>query len=459
MTMGLQIKVHEQILQAVINHIVANTDLSDITDVSEFKTELAAVCRQLDEAYFQLSLLPDLFNLDKCFGDDLDRRALEIQPVAISRRLAKKTTGTVVFGRSGSVGEVSIPAGTKVKTTTGVEFVTTADGVILNGQTASAEVPIIAVLSGTSGNVEEESIIRFGSKPSGVETVINPGTFTNGRDKESDPEFRARIKEYLANLSGSTLRALAFFAKQVELPSGQRVVYAKAVEDAIERGEVYLYIDDGSGTAESFDTNAENLCEGLAGPPTDSAVGGEVRLFTDVKPLVPNMPLTVISDDRGTLTNGAEFTVNEANGQFNFDPPLATGEQVTADYTYFTGLIAEVQKVIDGDENDETNYPGIRAGGTRVTVLAPTVLQQVIDISLTIADGFDTTATRNAVKAAVTAYVNGQGISGDILRNDLIERIMGVDGVYNCTLNTPAADVLLLDDQLPRVTASNVTVT
>jgi uncharacterized phage protein gp47/JayE len=238
--MGLQLKTHEQILQTMINGVVSRTDLSDIVDTSAFKHLLAAFARELDESYFQIGLIPDLFDLDKCVGDDLDRRAAQVQPAAISRRLAAKATGSVVFSRAGTVGTVNIPSGTKVKTSSGIEFVTTAAGSINNTFSSSSAVPIIAVVAGASGNVSLSTIIKFASKPAGVDSVSNLATLTNGRDKETDDELRGRIKDYLATLSRATVLAIEFYAKQVVISSGQRVVFAKVVEDEVLRGEVTL---------------------------------------------------------------------------------------------------------------------------------------------------------------------------------------------------------------------------
>jgi uncharacterized phage protein gp47/JayE len=458
--MGLQLKTHEQILQTMINGVVSRTDLSDIVDTSAFKHLLAAFARELDESYFQIGLIPDLFDLDKCVGDDLDRRAAQVQPAAISRRLAAKATGSVIFSRAGTVGTVNIPSGTKMKTSSGIEFVTSAAGAINNTFSASSSVPVIAVVAGAAGNVSLSTIIKFASKPAGVDSVSNPAALTNGRDKESDDELRGRIKDYLATLSKATVLAIEFYAKQVVISSGQRVVFAKVVEDETLRGEVTLYVDDGAGTAETTAAVVgENLCLGLAGPPADSAVGGESRLFADHKPLKAAASVTVSSSTRGALTLSTHYTFNHANGQFDFNPVLTAGEIITVSYTYFTGLIAEVQKVIDGDLNDPSTYPGVRAAGVRVTVLTPQILQLAVAASLTVAEGFVVSDVRAAVQSAISTYINGLGISGDVIRNEIIERIMAVAGVINCTLSTPTTDLVLLDDQLPRITTSNITVT
>jgi uncharacterized phage protein gp47/JayE len=457
------LKRYEQILQNAINIVVARSPLSDLTDASSVKHVLAAFSRELDEAYYQLGLIPERWSLDTAVGDDLDARAEEVQPAVITRFQAAKATGQVVFSRAGTSGIVSIPSGTSVKTSSGISYVTTAAGTIPNLSTTSGNVPAIAVLEGADGNVAPSTIIKFGAKPTGVDTVTNPGSFSNGADKETDDAFRARIKAFIRSLSRSTPQALEFIAGQVKLTTGQRVVFAHVFEDPINRGEVTLYIDDGAGTAESVVViTGENVTEGLSGPGGDSAVGGEEFLTLNNKPVKIAAPYTLTSPANApyfagrSLVQDVDFILDDATGSIYFTPPLSSGEQIFADYTAFTGLIEEVQKVVDGDPADRVNYPGWRAAGVRVHVATPQILQQVVEASIVMLEGYSQTSVSAALSATLSDYINSLGISGDVIRNEVIDRIMSTPGVYNCALLQPAADVIILDDQLPRITSGNI---
>ena len=445
-----QLKRYEQILQGMINALVARSDLSDVSDSSVAKHLLAAPAREIDEFYYQLALVPDRFSIDTAVGDDLDARAAEIQPATLFRRLAAKATGQVTFSRSGTTGTVTIPIGTIVKTADGVEYVTTTVGTINNGFSSSNSVSAIAVEAGAAGNVSPGVIVKFDAKPAGVDSVTNAASFTNGADKESDDEFRARLKAYIRTLARCTPEALEFIAGSVQLDSGKRVVFAHCFEDPIDRGEVIVYVDDGSGTAEEVEVvSGESVIAG--------AVGGEEFLTLDNKPVKRAAGFTITSSTRGVLVEGTDYTLDEASAQLYFDPALTAGEDIEADYTAFTGLIAEVQKVIDGDPADRGNYPGWRAAGVRVRVLTPQILQQVVEAGITFEEGYATQDVLDEVEAAISDYINNLGISGDVIRHELIRVIMSVAGVYNCSLTSPASDVILLDDQLPRITAGNIT--
>lgn len=461
-----QTKRYEQILAQMLAGVVTRTDLSDISDSSVVKHVLAAAARQDDEQYYQMTLIPQLFSIDTATGDDLDERANEIQPGIIFRTGAVKSSGNLTFSRAGVTGTITISTGTRCKTAGGVIVVTTADGSITHGNNDSGLIPAIAEVAGAAGNVTANSIVKFVSKPAGVDSVTNASAFAYGADEESDDSFRNRLKDYIASLARSTIQALESGVLGAQDPdTGATILFSKAVEDSINRGYVTVYVDDGTGSAESTEVvTSELITEGLGGGGGDAAVGGEVTLNLIYGAIKDTVAPVITSSTRGVLTGGFTYDaayhywINYASGQIDFNPALAAGEEIDGDYTRYTGLIALAQKIIDGDPNDRTTYPGIRAGGVLVQAKTPQVLVQNINIGLAISEGYDNTEVRVAVTDIVKAYVNALGISGDVLRAMLIQRTMSVAGVYNCILNIPVTDIILLDDQMARTTDSNITV-
>ena len=343
---------------------------------------------------------------------------------------------------------------------------TTAADSILAGNTDSGLIPAIAEEAGANGNVATGTIVKFASKPSGVNSVTNPSAFSYGTDKESDDSFRNRLKNFIASLPRSTVQALESGVLGAQDPNtGATILFSKAVEDAVNRGYVIVYVDDGTGSAESTEAiSGEKVTEGLGGGGGDAAVGGEEVLWLNYGAIKDSIPAVITSSTRGVLTGGFEFDsgydywINPASGQINFDPALTNGEEIDAGYTRYTGLIALAQRIIDGDPNDRATYPGIRAAGVLVQAKTPQVLVQNINVAVTISEGYDNNEVKTGVKEVIKEYVNALGISGDVLRATLIRRIMGVSGVYNCVVNTPAVDVILLDDQMARTTDPNIVV-
>lgn len=464
-------KRYEQILTEMIAKVVTRTKLSDVSDAAVIKNALAAAASSDDEQYYNMYLLLKLFSIESAKGDDLDERAKDIQPGELTRNPARKATGTVVFSRSVVSGTVVVPSNTKVKTSSGVEFITTAsatitptDPPVLPGHSIgqdSSPVPIVAVLVGKDGNVSEETIVKFTNKPAGVNSVINTAATLYGDDKESDDSFKARLRQYVLSLARSTVSAIEFAVLGAEDPdTGSTIMYAKAVEDPVNRGYVTLYIDDGTGYAMSSElVSGEVVTNGLAGPPANTAVGGETYLFLDYKAIDDNAPIMITSSVNGVLVSGTDYYLNPATGQIYFTTALVTGEQITADYTRFTGLIELAQKIIEGDPSDRANYPGYRGAGILVRVTTPQVLIQNIEGSLVVSEGYESSDVIAAVETASLKYVNTLGISGDVVRTEVITAIQNVEGVYDVALTTPATNTVILDDQLARSTTSNVSIT
>ncbi len=212
-------------------------------------------------------------------------------------------------------------------------------------------------------------------------------------------------------------------------------------------------------TVSSVDTGADRVTQGLAGPPADSAVGGEVTLFFDNPAIKTTTSVTVVSSTRGVLVENTDFTLNPASGQLQFTPALVAAEVIFAEYTHFTGLIALAQKIVDGDPTDRTNFPGLRAAGVLVRVLTPTVLIQTVTASLVVSEDSTLVDAIAEVENAVLTYINGLGISGDVVRNELISRIQRLASITDLILTEPANNIVLLDDQLARTTLANVTIT
>ena len=536
-----QLQKFEQIMARAVSRTVSRTDLSDVTDSSGFKHFLAAFSREIDEAYYQMDRLKDLFDLDKASGIDLDERAKNIQPATLTRTLSRAAAGGVIFTRATTIGTITIASGTVVKTASGILFQTTVQTQILAGGTDSVLTGIAASERGVSGNVDPGTIVKFGSTIPGVDSVTNPAATLQGRDEEGDDAFRSRIKEFIKSLARSTVDALEFVALGVVDDSGKEVIFSHLFEDPLDAGKGILYIDDGFGTAEetlvsspdgdisdisasaggeqtitdngeglfltsmigrdfviagalaanngthiildvptantvvidngtgtaetpgsaTWDVGPEIVTRGLAGPPPGSAVGGEEFLLLDNKPVKTEaLPaLTVTSSTRGALVLNTDVYLNPSAGRLYFTPALAAAEVITAEYTYFSGLISAVQKVVDGDENDRDNFPGYRAGGINIRVLTPDVVVVAVEATLIFEEGVDASGVIASAETVVSEYINNLGISKDVVRNELIEQIMGVVGVHDLTLVLPASNVPILDDEIPRSLAANISIT
>lgn len=456
-------ETREQILQRMVNRVVARTVLNDLTQTSGIFEMLAAVARAVERfQQGQIDMLDDT-DLDKAVGDDL----VEIGKLYNLTKEGEITaTGTVVFSRTGTVGAVTIAIGEQVKVpaaTAGQDLIytTTAVGTILNGNQDSAPVAIVAALPGVDYNVNPDAITEFVTKPSGVDSVTNTVAVTNGRDVETDDNFRKRIKNKIESLSRSTILGLEGAADGAnDSVSGKTVQWVGVFEDEFwqlvtpNEPQVSVYIDDGNGTAES--TTA------VVGGAVTVASGGEMDIYLPNKPVKFTAAYALYINAILVPTSSYYFNPQASHFKLTtaaYPNGLTVGDVVTADYTYYTGLIQLVQKIIDGDPADRTNYPGYRAAGVRVAVLAPSIQNQIVTANITVLQGFDQSTVITAVEAIIQTYINNLGIGEDVIRSELIEQIMSVNGVYNVQLTLPTADVVIGDKQISRTSTSFVTVT
>jgi len=465
----LQIRNQEQILQRMATRLVARTELTDLTDSSVLKQILAAVARECDDIYYGFTRLRDLFDLRKAVRDDLDARAKEIQPGTLTRYGARKAIGRVVFSRASNTGSTLVVAArTTVKssdgqafTTTEVAYITATSAQQITGHGVgrdSNQVLAVAQTAGADGNVGAGAVVAFQAKPVGLAEVTNVTSFTQGRDREPDDEFRARIIDFIASLPRGTIEALESAVRGVEDDNGKRVVFAHVYEDPTQLGNVTLYVDDGAGTAAEI--GSQIIDELVLSP----ALGGEEFMYLDYAPisLSSGFTLKLTRGSTYVLTSGVDYFLNPASGQLFVPMPtysgIQTGDVIKATYYPYENLIPVAQKVIDGDPDDRLNYPGYRAAGVRVVVAAPDVVTISVQATISVSSGFDLSNAALDATTAVLDYINNLGISGDVIRHEIIERIMDVDGVYDVNLISPTANIVINDDQVARSSTSAVSV-
>ena len=104
-----------------------------------------------------------------------------------------------------------------------------------------------------------------------------------------------------------------------------------------------------------------------------------------------------------------------------------------------------------------SRFHSIREIAVDVDVLAPT--RKVVDVAvkLTAAEGEDFAAVRGQVESALTNWFTGERLGRPVLRAELTALVFSVDGVANCTVTLPAADVAAEISTLPVLGALTVT--
>lgn len=459
-----------QIIRDMVARVVGRSELDGLEPNGAVYHVLAAAASEDAEQYFQLARLRKLFSLDKATGSDLDARAKEIVPGIVSRIAALSASGDVTFSRQTTVGSVTVPAGTIVAAEDAsglIKFRTTTGVNILAGNLTSAPVAVVAIDRGVRGNVAAATIVRFVSRVAGVTGVTNASAFANGRDRESDDDFKARIKAFVQAMSRGTKTALESFAKNVILVDGRRVLFAKVKETAFATGVVRLYIDDGTGSIEEYDSSYIGAWDTFV----VSAAGGETNVYTTEKPIRDDGGFALEIDSGSGFVaqvRGTDYELNPALGQVELsDTSWPTGlpaaAVVRAEYRFYTGLIKETQRVVDGDESDPLRFPGVRAAGVQVLVVPPQAVPQTLIGTIAVLDGYDIDNTQTQVATVIQGYINSLNIGDDVIVSEIIERAMGVSGMHNFRIlslsgGTPE-DQVILDNQVARIASASITLT
>lgn len=134
-----------------------------------------------------------------------------------------------------------------------VEFSTTKDATLFDGEDTINGVEALADEPGKDGNVGIGKIIEFTSTPFSTASVTNEEPATGGRNTETDSELRQRIKDHVHDLGKGTQRAIISKVIGVNDLDEQKRVVSAFLREPTETGQLgLLFIDDGTGFQPSF---------------------------------------------------------------------------------------------------------------------------------------------------------------------------------------------------------------
>lgn len=150
------------------------------------------------------------------------------------------------------------------------------------------------------------------------------------------------------------------------------------------------------------------------------------------------------------LTRDVDYVINRGTGEFQLVDVggVVAGTQLVAHYTYYTNLIAQVQKVMEGDVNDPVNFPGVKAAGIFLSVEQPIIKRITVIASITAADGFTEADLAPLVQSSIESYISSLRIGQDVIVAKIIEAAL-VDGVADIRVVAPSSNVVVLESELP----------
>lgn len=319
--------------------------------------------------------------------------------------------------------------------------------------------------AGTVGNTPSNTINTWvGSPPFEAALANNPTSFSNGIERESDDDFRARIRLQTNALSSANVDAIFAALNKVNL-NGQRIVFRQFYESPDPTLPAILFIDDGQAFIPSY----ENIDTPVV--LEDVAFGGKTQYHIPMQymPLVvlPGENITRIFSNIVVELNSVQLVQGDGAGKYRVQPDsglLLLGTALNPNdhleittMWHYTGLIAEANKQIYGDRSDRTNYPGVTGIGSWIQI-TNTAIQYVTVAGTLVADG---TRLRNDILVEIQNnlldYVNSLGIAGSVSLSKLISLCM-VLGVTKITLTSPSDDIIIPDGTMARLEVGNINI-
>lgn len=189
-------------------------------------------------------------------------------------------------------GDRTVSAGQSVRTPAGgstaaITFVTTQTVVIADGEDLLINVPVICQTPGQVGNVPKGAIKDTSAAAFTGMTATNSTGIQNGRDSETDTDYRARIKATKASRELGTKTAIETFATGVDSPDESSIVTTASLIRRHLRTTI-LTIDDGSG----YEEKTEGINYEVV---VDSANGGETTFsLTYGRPVAKAFSTTIL---------------------------------------------------------------------------------------------------------------------------------------------------------------------
>jgi len=333
----------------------------------------------------------------------------------------------VVVARTDSSASLTIPAGSVFgRGDSDVTYSTTADAGLSIGE-LTKEISIVANTRGATGNAPARSIDTILDAPSALVSVTQGEALANATDAETDLALRSRATLALNSIARAQPIALEYTARTFTATDGTRATTATIYEPETRLGYVELLIDDGSGLGDHAPTRSGEAVSVTLNSVLGQLIGVEAPVVGSVR----------VRSGANVLVEGRDYDISRSRGVITLRSAagVSAGDAITVDdYSVYTGLVAELQALMNGDPSDVTS--GHRAAGIALRVIPAPVQRISLDVLIVSEAGSTLTTVKTSVENAVSAYFSALGAGAPAYRSALVSVVMGVSGVVNATILT-----------------------
>lgn len=132
----------------------------------------------------------------------------------------------------------------------------TLGGYLLIAGNYSIDVPVQAIVPGSAGNVQANSVSLITVGVPGIDFVNNATVFSNGEDAESDAALKARFAVFIATRAEATLSAVEAAITSVQQGLSYGIIENTTPSGTSEPGFFTVTVDDGTGNPPTSVLNA-----------------------------------------------------------------------------------------------------------------------------------------------------------------------------------------------------------
>ena len=438
-------RTKDEIRESIMAKLVATSPLTDVAEGGTAHTIAGVFAEELEGVEYRIKKVRDAFWMDAS-GADLDERVRDLPGGGPARLQAASAVGSALqITRDDTSGDLTIPAGSLAAREDDPQIVyqLTSDVVIPDGYATypvlEGESPahIACLTPGTVGDADVGTITLVVEMPSSVISVTNTEPVI-GRDRETDEQYRERVQRYLSSLARCLPGSLEYLALTFKSSSGARAIHARVWEDPENRGYSELVIDDGTGLGPGGK-------KGVAVGPITVPDNGTPVLWHEAPAQAAITEITVNGEAHKQTLGGVQnwVSIPERGVVYPVDGFLSPEDtwSITS-YLVWTGLVRELQAVVEQDPRDRLRSPGWRASGTRVRVVPPTPQPVVFDLNITAAYTVeDLSDLQDKIKAEIIAFLRGLGPGEPLILFQLNDKLANLTGVENILYNAPTGDV------------------
>jgi phage-related baseplate assembly protein len=319
---------------------------------------------------------------------------------------------------------------------------------------------IICKTATNIANIGEEQEILSYNATTGLITLTGPGFtahMTAGDTFILIPVTAQNVVDFIGNSAVSTMNLFA----EVSLADEGTYVQISSLTDGsdgkvnVTGGTANALVSDLTISGSGFDLWVENALwqVGMQVSVEDSDTG---PLATYIEAVTPDNPVAgtykiTLHHNVSAYTTGKDATITRTE-VLDFDTAIVQGLDA---YKYYTGLLRRVQKTVDGVESDQS-FPGIKAAGTQIEVIAPTVQKLTFEVDITLEDGISISNIIDDVKNGISSYVNALKVGEDVILSEIIRRVKGVIGIKDVSITTPSSNVAIADIEVARVSDNDI---